>query len=477
MLDLKIENCDIWTLLKHIDRKTIPDYWLNNKWRIAKDSDYLDQLTNQEDPPHMYGVNTFVGHLDNETILEDQIEAFQNSLIDNHSIGLDQYYSEKEALYITYAKLHFLSLGGSGITLDLYNHLLDIVKNDDTTFYVPKASSYSCGDVIPAAHWAQNIKQALQTKYNYPLKRKEGLALINGSFLHVGLSLAKVHPLHSVWSLYNFNSVLYSKFVNNQQFHHASNVLLNKHDTMHHPLNWLASTESNNNYDVQDPVSIRAYPQMSSAFYNSIESFLHAIEEQLNRRSDNPLVLFEEEAPISQASFLAPMISLSASQLIEAILLIMWQVERRIHFLLSGKIKNVPLNARKDHEELGFIQVPKLVSAIVEETRIKCGRRTFASGSSTSYGTEDIWTNGIIVDDLLYILFENFNTVLAIELALLLRIDQSFMEKPVFEKSFNSYYINDFREQYRTLKKANKQMQLPIEYYLPPFGPFQTKKT
>src|SRR5699024_10076722 len=173
MLDLKIENCDIWTLLKHIDRKTIPDYWLNNKWRIAKDSDYLDQLTNQEDPPHMYGVNTFVGHLDNETILGDQIEAFQNSLIDNHSIGLDQYYSEKEALYITYAKLHFLSLGGSGITLDLYNHLLDIVKNDDTTFYVPKASSYSCGDVIPAAHWAQNIKQALQTKYNYPLKRKE----------------------------------------------------------------------------------------------------------------------------------------------------------------------------------------------------------------------------------------------------------------------------------------------------------------
>lgn len=470
------EHKNVRNLISHIHKRTIPKQWESARERINKDANHLDNMLKRTSPPKIYGVNTLVGHLDNVSINEQEVNAFQHELLENHAIGIGESYSDYEIKCITYAKLHAFSLGGSGITPDLYDHLVRIVKEQKFPLHVPKSSSYSCGDVIPASHWASEITAKLHKEYKYDLKRKEGLSLINGSFVHVGIAIAKLSHIQSVLALYNFNSVQYAKILNNNQDTYTKNVLLNEDDSMHLPLHLLKeASEIDWQYNVQHPVSIRSYPQVASALFNSIKSYMNAIEEQLTRRSDNPIVLFEEDTPISQASFLAPMISLATSQLMDALLLTMWQVERRVHFLLSGEISGIPLNARDKDNQLGYIQVPKLISAKLEESRLQSGRRTFASGSSTSYGIEDIWTNGLSVLETLDDLCKNMNTMMAIELSLLLQINDRFLKKLSFDERFQKYIdIKNFKDQYTRLIDDHEKQQIPINYDLQPFDTLTT---
>ncbi|MGM8365719.1 aromatic amino acid lyase [Virgibacillus sp. W0181] len=462
------------TLIKHIMKQTIPEYMTQATDRVKKDAKHLDELLNQDHPPRLYGVNTLVGHLDHVSIHGEEISAFQTYLLDNHMIGTGEAYSDYETRCISYAKLHSFSLGGTGITPDLYEHLLQGMKEKTIKPIVPKHASYSSGDVIPAAHWAKEVANVLKEKYQYSLQRKEGLSLINGSFVHVGIATAKLLLVQSVWSLYNSNSVEYAKILNKKRHTYSDKVMLNEDDTMKHPLNWIKEgLDDTGDYTVQDPVSVRAYPQVASAFFNSIQAYMDSIEEQLARRSDNPIILYEEEAALSQASFLAPMISLATSQLIEALLLAMWGAERRLHFLLSGKVKGIPLNAGDDNNVLGLIQVPKMVTAILEQSRLIGGRRTFASGSSTSYGVEDIWTNGLSTLEVMDELLRNMNKILSIEKTVICYIQENFLDRIDEAAPGKNERPESFREQYEQVMYANMEQELDINYNQAPFHLFE----
>lgn len=450
-------------------KNEISGEWQQQREMISNEADHLDMLLHKNNPPSIYGANTLVGHLDSVTITDEDIASFQTDLLDNHSIGGEASYNDDEIKCITYAKLQQLSRGGSGITLDLYDYLMDNVSKQSFPYHVPKTSSYSAGDVIPAAHWAKEITSILAEQHDYKMQRKEALSLINGSFIHAGIALSKVKKLQSIWSLYNFNSIKYGELLDDRPC--MTDMLSGKEDTMKYPIKWLEEADINNeNHDIQYPVSIRAYPQVSSALLNSVVSFIESVEEQLQRQSDNPLISTNSDIPASQGSFLAPMMTLSTSQLIEALLLAMWQTERRIHFLLSGNIKDVPLNARKGNKDLGFIQVPKLVSAKLEDARLTSGRRTFASGGSTSYGIEDLWSNGLITLDHLEYILESFNTILAIEYELLQFINDNFLKGSNFKAQEEKFKDEgQLRERYLDTINKNNYQTLPIDYHLFPF--------
>lgn len=458
-------------LIEHITNGSIPNEWYYAIERIKMDADHLNTMLQASDPPPIYGVNTLVGHMDNVHLSKEEINNFQDYLIANHSLGIGDYYNEFEVKCISYAKLHFYALGGSGITPALYKHLLTVMEEGSLKARIPKHSSYSSGDVIPAAHFASDLSDILKEKFNYQLQRKEGLSLINGTFIHVGLAIASYLQTQPVWALYNFNSLQYIQLLNIQTSNFSPELTTNQNDTLHIPLEWASNSIDQEGFkDIQDPVSIRTYPQVASAMLQSIRMFGHSIDEQLGRRSDNPLVVYEEKNALSQGSFLAPMISLSTSQLIEGLLLMMWQTERRIHFLLSGKIDSIPLNASTAKDPLGFIQVPKLVTAILEESRLIGGRRTFASGSSTSYGIEDLWSNGLASLDILNKLIENMNRILAIELTLFAHINHRFLQDDQFHNLFAKYIqAGPIRKQYEKIAKDNIQLKLPITYIWEPF--------
>lgn len=466
------KNTYLIDLISHLKKQTIPFSWHEATERIRQDENHLDEMLKASKPPKIYGVNTLVGHLDHVSLTEQDINEFQQYLLSNHMIGGEDNFKKFEVGCINYMKMHDLSLGGSGITLELYNHLLSLMeKGLFNVGSVPKNVSYSSGDVISGSHWAKGVSHLLKQNFSYQLQRKEGLSLINGSYIHVGISVAKFLELQPIWSLYNYNSLEYINILKSKQSNFSEQLVTNKKDSMVNPLNWAKTkAKSEGKKEVQESMSIRSYPQVSSAFFNSIVGFTNAIEEQLSRRSDNPLIVYEEKEALSQASMIAPMISLATGQLIESMLLAMWQVESRLHFLLSGSVEGISQNGSTEDDPLGLIQVPKLVSAILEETRLKAGRRTFASGSSTSYGIEDIWTNGLTTLDVLQLVSDNMNKILAIELAVILKVKKDLLKRETGLQKFDGYIKKEtFREQYKKIEIDNKNLKLPIKYKLKPF--------
>ena len=361
-------------LLSHIKRETLPLSWYECANLIKEDEQWLDMLLSSNDPPPIYGVNRLVGHLDDVEITNQEIRKFQKNLIDNHCLGTEPYYTSFEAKCISYVKANAISLGGTGVTFRLFDLLLKTIRDKDFQPRIPLSSSYSSGDVIPAAHWTKDLIVYLEEKYDYELKRKEGISLINGSFIHLGVALAKLSSLQKTWDSYLFASILNANTVEANQSNYSEHINSNPKSSINNISKRLKKyLKSDNIYKKQDPISIRSLLQVSSTLAETMKFYMNSLDQELTSRSDNPLVISGCDEPLSQGSFLSPIVTVSTSQLIESILMTMWTVERRVHHLLSGHVEGIPQNGGQSESDLGFIQVPKLMTAILEETRMVAG--------------------------------------------------------------------------------------------------------
>jgi histidine ammonia-lyase len=407
-----------WTLLQHAQARTVPPEWAAALPRIEAEAAHLDRLLSSDRPPAIYGVNTLVGHLDHIDLPAAEWGPFQMELLRRHALGSAPFYDEHEAACIGYAKAAFLSLGGSAVSPELYRLVCRAVADPAFRPQVPRGCSYSCGDVIPGAHWALALCDFLRDSASYTLRRKEGLALINGAFVHIGLSLSQLGRLHGAWQAFLLASRLGARLCRANVSNYSPALADDPADPVRLFADWMcaASPTEARGRTVQDPVSIRAFPQVAGAVWQALTGYLDVLDQALTRRSDNPLIVQGSDEPLSQASFLAPEITLAAGQVVEAVLLASWMVERRTHHLLSGQVAGIPANAARSATDIGLIQVPKLMTAVLEEARLLAGRRSFASGSSTSYGIEDLWTAGVNTAEVLAEVVERWTRLLAMEL-------------------------------------------------------------
>ena len=452
-----LSGLTIKEVYNHLNTKSVPSTWMKSKQRIEKDYQYLQQLLNENDPPRIYGVNTLVGHLDEENLSDQEVLAFQDELIRNHKIGTEPYFDEFTARCIGFVKVNQVSSGGTCISPELYEKLMDVIFKEDFKPEIPKHASYSSGDVIPGAHWAYELQTYLSKNKSYTLRPKEGLSLINGSFVHVGYALSLFIQVNNVWKNFVYNSILNAILVKANKTNYTEYLYTDPNAVPTAKIQrriWSILNRQQRDYTRQDPVSIRALPQILSSFYDSIISFKHTLELELNKRSDNPLIVYEAKEPLSQGSFLSPNLTMDTSKLIECLLMVMWHLERRVHYLLSGEVEGIPLNGSTAKNPLGYIQVPKLMTAILEEARLIGGRRSFASGGSTSYGIEDFWTHGIETTHILEKILQKISYMLSIELVVSVNVYRQFYNDKLKEFSVPEMEDDDFDTLSKTYRET-----------------------
>jgi len=413
-------------LIEHIEKLSIPESFERAKSDIYNQYIKLASLIKNPHEHKIYGVNTLVGHMDEFSLNEEEAQAFQENLINNHAISSsDKFYDSYTVRCISYARVWLYSLGGGGISPQLYEILLKTIVASDFSAKIPVDLSYSCGDVIPGANWAKSLMSYISNKYNYKLKPKEGLSLINSSFIHIGVGLAGIKEIevlkNAVYEVSKINAEICTANASN----YTEFLTDNKKDALKDISAFFRmNTQLKNDYNIQDPISIRSFPQTLAAFQFALKNYYEALEIILQRRSDNPLISENYPNSLSQGSFVAPELSLATGQLIDAMLMIAWNVERRVHHVLSGKIAGIPINFSQSNSDLGLIQIPKMLSGILEKMRLLAGRRTFASGSSTSYGIEDFWTLGVLNSNLLKETTKDLFRMITIEVAIYSEITQ-----------------------------------------------------
>jgi histidine ammonia-lyase len=397
-------------LLRCVSALTRPKLWESCMGRLEGESRYLRRLVNKNGT-NIYGLNTLIGHRDSEHVDMSKISSLQEDILSSHAIGHSPYYSKYTANCITYAKLYAWSAGQSGVSTALFNSVAELATSGEFFPKVPAGYSYSSGDVVPAAHWAIEILSILKDRKQYTAQPGEVMALINGSFVHIGYAASLVDKLRKCWSLFITSSAIVNFGVkaNGSNLYFFSTAERSwSHDTIEYIKSVSLTATSVKN--TQDPISVRAIPQVIDTLCNSIEEFMREINYQLFKPSGNPLFDVDSEFPISQASFLSPALTIKTEGVIESILFAMWSMVGRTNHWLSGNVDGVPKDASNSQSILGLIQYPKIMMAALENARMNYGRRVFASGSQTSYGIEDLWTNGVLtlsqLDELLDALFE-----------------------------------------------------------------------
>lgn len=428
---------DMLQLLNDIVQKNEMSEWDKAKKKIVIEYDRLLATISSETPPFIYGVTSLVGHMDSIKLAPKEIMAFQKELINNHNldIGFD-YYNGWENKCILFAKIQNYSKGGSACSVELYESLLNAYFNEDVELKIPKRSSYSCGDVIPGSFFAKAIIENMESK-GQEIKIKDGISLINGNYISLGLSLSTVAAQLSILDEMIDNSIEYysvSKADTGALHSKLHNVGFVKHTS-----EYMTELLGKQNHPVQDAVSVRSTVQTIEVMYESIQELSVFLLKLLDKPSDNPL-FFSEDQILSNASFMSPTLTVKISGVIEALLFTGWVIERRIHFLLSGKYSHISLNMSTDVNRLGLIQVPKLATNILEEARLRLSRRPFAAGSTTSYGIEDVWT-------LTTLLVENLNYA----------IDSIFMLLNIEKIIFDYIGDNDYIELQNQLKEIGSK--------------------
>jgi histidine ammonia-lyase len=170
---------------------------------------YIKREWLREEAPPIYGFNTGVGKLKDSAIALDQIELFQDMLINSHSSGIGPPLPEEVVRATLLLRANAFARGCSGVRPEVVDRLLAMLNRGVHPVIPQMGSVGASGDLAPLAHLAGVLvghpqaeafykgqrlpaTDALQAAgilpVEFKLGAKEGLALINGSTVSLAIA-------------------------------------------------------------------------------------------------------------------------------------------------------------------------------------------------------------------------------------------------------------------------------------------------
>ncbi|EJN04959.1 histidine ammonia-lyase [Phyllobacterium sp. YR531] len=280
----------------------------------------------------IYGLNTGLG-ANLKTSVSSDIAGFQQQLIRGRGMGTGPSMSRELTRAIMATRLSMLTAGGSGISPNVFNDLLNLL-NRQVHPVMPSIGSIGAGDLVLLSALAQSLigegsaeyqgvihpaGQALQLAGLAPsqLGPKDGLSLLNASAVSVGQgALAVVDAL----ALFDFQrqaaALSFEGLSGNplilvpalQRARPAAGQI-EEAEKLAALLDGSALFTAKS--AIQDPLSLRCIPSIHGALASALKDARLAIEIELNAAADNPLVIIEEERVLSTGNFHTPALALA----------------------------------------------------------------------------------------------------------------------------------------------------------------------
>jgi histidine ammonia-lyase len=270
----------------------------------------------------VYGVNTGFGELVQERIPDDDIEILQQNLVRSHAAGTGRDLTREEVRAMLVTRLNALVKGYSGVRERIIDVLVKMINEAVHPVVKAKGSLGASGDLAPLAHLALVVTgegeatvdgerlpgaEALKRRNIDPvtLRAKEGLGLINGTQLTVGLaSLVVCDAERAIRASDIAGAMTTEATMSTTASSHPSIQRVRAHQGQTESAENIRRltrnseiVESHRNCDrVQDAYSLRCLPQVHGAVRDSIQHLRDAVETELNSATDNPLVFPADDA-------------------------------------------------------------------------------------------------------------------------------------------------------------------------------------
>src|SRR5437660_8103507 len=392
---------------------------------------------------HTYGVNTGFGRFVNRSIPEELTEELQLRLLRSHACGVGEPYADEVVRAAMLLRANTLAKGNSGARVETVELLLECLERGVLPVVPSRGSVGASGDLAPLAHLALPLVgegeafvdgerlpglEALTRVGLEPigLEAKEGLSLINGTqfmaaFLALGLvrarRLARAADLACAQSL----EALQGSRTSFLPQIHALRPLRGQTDAAANVLRLLegsAIIESHRWCDkVQDAYSLRCAPQVHGASRDLLDYANYTVSVELNAATDNPLVLVEDEALVSNGNFHGQPLAFALDALAMAVSELANISERRLERLVNPNLSDgLPAFLTTDGGLNSGFMIPQYVAAsLVSGNKALCHPASVDS-IPTSAGQEDHVSMGNAAGLQAWQVLANVERALAIEL-------------------------------------------------------------
>ena len=387
-----------------------------------------------------YGVNTGVGALCDVVVEPSQLRHLSRNIIMSHAVGVGPALGRCEVRAIIAAAINNFAQGYSGVRLEVVEALSRLLAHDCIP-EVPAAGSV--GYLTHMAHVALTLigegyvhrggrrslgLDALRVMRLEPLilEAKEGLSLVNGTPCATGLAAL---ALLRTERLLNWADVISAMTFENLRGQleafdeeglalRAAPTVSEVGERLRSLLRGSALLAASARHRTQDPLSLRAIPQVHGAARDVFTRTCDVVDTELAAATDNPSVVGTEELPrvLSQAHSVGAAMSLSTDALGIAVAELAAMAERRIDRLVNPLVSGLPAFLASDSGAgSGFMIAQYTAVSLVADNR-RLAMPASLDGGVTSGLQEDHLSHATPSALKLLEILDNTEFILGIEL-------------------------------------------------------------
>lgn len=438
---MKIYGVDHFTIEDVLEIAKDPNKaQLNKQSRMQITKSHRNVQKIVESDQCVYGINTGFGPLCDVKISPEETSQLQHNLIISHAVGVGKPIDKELSKIMMIAKIHALSKGFSGVSLEVIQRLILLLEKDITPVVPEQGSVGASGDLAPLAHlvlpllglgkvWENNTIKETETvlkKHKIePLKLgpKEGLGLINGTQFILAHAIKGLEKMEYLLDLADLTAAMSLEAYRGsaspfKKELHEIRPFAGSKKVAARMLKFLKGSKNLQEHEfcdrVQDPYSMRCVPQVHGASRNAFEHLKNLAETELNSVTDNPIVLSEEES-ISGGNFHGQLMALPIDYATFAAAELGNISDRRSYLLLEGKFGLPRLLTEWSGLNSGFMIPQYTAAALVTENKTLCFPAS-ADSIPTSLGQEDHVSMGSISGRKFNQVLDNLVNILAVEL-------------------------------------------------------------
>lgn len=440
---------------------------------IRSTREYLEAKVNSSDK-QFYGINTGFGSLCNVRIPREDLTALQENLVRSHATGMGDVLTEELLRLIFFLKIKNLSLGFSGVRVELAEHMVRLYNAGILPVIHELGSLGASGDLAPLAHLSLALigegevfyeghripaGEAL-TKAGIPpltLREKEGLALLNGtqfssahavwSQLH-GERLNMLADLVAALSFDAFNGKIsaFSPWITRIRPHGGA---VRTSDRMRALLEG-SSLSGRETDEVQDPYSFRCIPQVHGATKDALDHSRRVIETEINAVTDNPCIIPPADEILSGGNFHAQPLALAMDYMAISLAELGNISERRTFQLIHGQ-RGLPAYLTNYAGLNSGFMIPQYTAASIVSQNKQLATPASVDSIVSSRGQEDHVSMAANSGTKLVRIIKNVYRILAIEW---MTAAQAFeFRRPAKTSEELERFLGEYRSQVRPLEK------------------------
>src|ERR1700678_2140060 len=387
-----------------------------------------------------YGVNTGVGALCDVVVTQSKQEQLSRNILMSHAVGVGPTLGSIEVRAIIAAAINNFALGLSGVRPVVVERLLSLLAHDCVP-QVPAAGSV--GYLTHMAHIALLLigegsarlqgrcmsgAEALQSMNLAPLVlgAKEGLSLVNGTPCATGLSAAALDKvlrlldwadvagaitfenLHGQLAVFDADALGLRVSAGGARVGEPARALLSGS----------AILRSSAGRRTQDPLSLRALPQVHGAVRDLFTHAAQVVDDELASVTDNPVVMgtVDEPRSLSGANAVGTALGLMADSLGIAVAEMAAMSERRVDRLVNPLVSGLPAFLATDEGAGSGFMIAQYTAASLAADNRRLAAPASVGGGVTSGLQEDHLSHATPAALKLLKILANAETIFSIEL-------------------------------------------------------------